>query len=464
MEAGRRAGALAAALAAGGLALAAPAAAAAAGPGGGLGGGAPRQLDGGFRASVELGSDGESFRVLLEKNLTAGEAAGGWLGFGVADQTSGHMLGSDIATLHFDGGGGAPSIVDRHVPWAAHPFGPADLFPVPDAHGDWLLESYEFTEPLGGAEGEPGEPVAAFSAVLSRALVTGDPYDNDVGAEWGSLLAVWAYGATPGGEVGYHGAQRGATTLPLGREAAAAAAAAIPMDAEGSTDLLFSEYALPTTLDTYYACQSFDLSGGPRRHIVAMEPLIQSKEHVHHIVVHRCRPGEFVEAHREPVACNPGKAQEGLDAHGGESPSGASGGACSGLVYVWAAGAGVFVLPEEAGIPIGGTEDSHLVVEIHYDNPEKTPGVVDSSGFRLHWAESRLREHDAATMVVGDALVARDTDLPAGVAEEHRQCVCPCPLPPPLPPPSTTPAPLDPGKRVRPRGAAQPESTRVGDV
>jgi len=463
MEAGRRAGALAAVLAAGGLALTAPAAAAAAaapaaaaGAGGGLGG-AARQLDGGFRASVELGSDGESFRVLLEKNLTSGEAAGGWVGFGVADQTSGHMLGSDIATLHFDGGEGAPSLVDRHVPWAAHPFGPADLFPVPDVHGDWFLESYEFAEVLDGAEGEPGDPVAAFSAVLSRALVTGDPYDNDVGAEWDSLLAVWAYGATPGGEVGYHGARRGATMLPLGREAAAPA---LPVDAEGSTDLLFSEYSLPTTLDTYYACQSFDLSGGPRRHIVALEPLIQSKEHVHHIVVHRCRPGEFVEAHREPVACNPGNAREGLDAHGGDSPAGASGGACSGLVYVWAAGAGLFVLPEEAGIPIGGTEDSHLVVEIHYDNPEKTPGVVDSSGFRLHWAESRLREHDAATMVVGDALVARDTDLPAGVAEEHRQCVCPRPLPSP----STNPPPIYPGKRVRPRGAAQPASTRVDGV
>ena len=52
-----------------------------------------------------------------------------------------------------------------------------------DAHGDWFLESYEFEEPRGGAEGDSSEPVAAFSAVLSRALATGDPFDNDVGAE-----------------------------------------------------------------------------------------------------------------------------------------------------------------------------------------------------------------------------------------------------------------------------------------
>jgi len=233
MGAGRRAGALAAVLAAGGLALAAPAAAAeAAAASGGAGGGAARQLDRGFRASVELDSRGESFRVLLEKNLSAAEAAGGWVGFGVADQTSGHMPGPDIVTLHFDGGGGAPSLVDRHVPWAAHPFGLSDLFPVADAHDDWFLESYEFAEPRGGAEGDSSEPVAAFSAVLSRALATGDPFDNDVGAEWSSLLAVWGSGATPGAEVGYHGARRGATTLPLGWEAAAAA---LPADAEGST-------------------------------------------------------------------------------------------------------------------------------------------------------------------------------------------------------------------------------------
>ena len=283
-----------------------------------------------------------------------------------------------------------------------------------------------------------GGQVSTFAAVLSRQLATGDPYDRDIDPEL-PLLAVWAYG-TSSGDVSYHGPRRGAATLHLnagggaGAEAeaeaeATAAAPGVPADAEGHTDLVFGAYELPSRLGTYYACQGFDLSGGPKRHIVAMEPLIQAENaaHVHHVVVHRCRPGEFFDAHRAPVACNPGGAAEDepLEMHPGESPAGASEGACRGVVYVWAAGAGMFVLPEAAGIPIGGGEDSHLVVEIHYDNPTRAPGIVDSSGFRLHWAERRLREHDASTMVVGDALVARDAPLPPGVAEEHRQYTCP---------------------------------------
>ena len=277
--------------------------------------------------------------------------------------------------------------------------------------------------------------MTTFMAVLSRQLVTGDLYDRDIDPDL-PLLAVWAYGTSSSGDVSYHGVHRGATTLHLnaggGAEAeteATAVAPRVPADAEGHTDLFFGAYELPARLDTYYACQGFDLSSGPKRHIVAMEPLIQAENaaHVHHIVVHRCQPGEFFDAHRAPVACNPGGAAEDepLDMHPGESPAGASDGACRGVVYVWAAGAGMFVLPEAAGIPIGGDEDSHLVVEIHYDNPTRAPGIVDSSGFRLHWAERHLREHDASTMVVGDALVARDAPLPAGVAEEHRQYTCP---------------------------------------
>jgi len=383
---------------------------------------APVVLDRGlgatFRArSLVEGAEGSrTFKVLLELDLSGGGVK--WLGFGVADQTSGHMLGSDIATLHFDPEDPEVGVTlfDRYVPWATYPFTASDLYPVVDEHADWCLEAYEFT-------GDPAEPATGFAAVVSRPMDTGDPYDNEISEDWSSLLAVWAYGNSEG-DVAYHGKNRGTASLLLGPEDEVRKIT----DAEGTTDIIFSEYALPNTLDTYYSCQGFDLSSENKRHIVALEPLIQEANtpHVHHVVVHRCKAGKFFDDHVKPVACNPQEADDPLDmhGHGGDSPTGSSGGACEGLVYVWAAGQGLFVLPEDAGIPFGAGENSHFIVEIHYDNPEKTPGIVDSSGFRIHWTES-LRKHDAATLTVGDGTVSDGTPIPARSPEDHRQYTCP---------------------------------------
>ena len=71
--------------------------------------------------------------------------------------------------------------------------------------------------------------------------------DNEISEDWSSLLAVWAYGNSEG-DVAYHGKMRGTASLPLG---ATGEVRKIPVDAEGTTDILFSEYSLPNTLDTY---------------------------------------------------------------------------------------------------------------------------------------------------------------------------------------------------------------------
>lgn len=107
------------------------------------------------------------------------------------------------------------TLVDQNVPWASYPFGPADLFSLVDAHADWCLEAYEFLDPEAAPKDSAWECFSTFSAVLSRPLVTGDPSDNDIQAEWGSLLAVWAYRASRG-DVGYHSPRQSSTTLPSG--------------------------------------------------------------------------------------------------------------------------------------------------------------------------------------------------------------------------------------------------------
>ena len=76
-------------------------------------------------------------------------------------------------------------------------------------------------------------------------------------------------------------------------------------------------------------------------------------------------------------------------------------GQCKKVLAAWAIGAGPFTYPEQSGLAIGG-EDFHpfLMLEVHYNNPEKKAGIIDSSGIKFH-VTSRLRQHDAGIMELG---------------------------------------------------------------
>jgi dopamine beta-monooxygenase len=64
-------------------------------------------------------------------------------------------------------------------------------------------------------------------------------------------------------------------------------------------------------------------------------------------------------------------------------------------------GADAFVYPEEAGLPVGGEDfNRHVMLEVHYNNPELQTGSVDSSGVRFSFTES-LRKYDAGVIELG---------------------------------------------------------------
>ncbi|GFR94142.1 tyramine beta hydroxylase [Elysia marginata] len=59
------------------------------------------------------------------------------------------------------------------------------------------------------------------------------------------------------------------------------------------------------------------------------------------------------------------------------------------------------VYPEEAGVPVGGNGFSrYVLLEIHYNNPNKRSGVVDTSGIRFY-VTSQLRQFEAGIMELG---------------------------------------------------------------
>ena len=121
----------------------------------------------------------------------------GWLGFGFAEQTSGHMKGADLMTAYCTG----PTchLQDRYADFAATDdsgYGYPDLWAHVDQNNDWILVS--------GYEVEGTTHIYA-----TRPLLTGDAQDRPIGA--GPTRVVWAWGSSD--EVQHHGSHRGPQIL-----------------------------------------------------------------------------------------------------------------------------------------------------------------------------------------------------------------------------------------------------------
>ena len=64
-------------------------------------------------------------------------------------------------------------------------------------------------------------------------------------------------------------------------------------------------------------------------------------------------------------------------------------------------GADAFIYPEDAGLSLGGAGfNHHVMLEVHYNNPELQTGIVDSSGIRFFLTKT-LRKYDAGVIELG---------------------------------------------------------------
>lgn len=64
-------------------------------------------------------------------------------------------------------------------------------------------------------------------------------------------------------------------------------------------------------------------------------------------------------------------------------------------------GADAFVYPKETGLSIGGDQfNPYIMLEIHYNNPERIKEKIDSSGIEFYLTET-LRKYDAGVIELG---------------------------------------------------------------
>jgi dopamine beta-monooxygenase len=82
-----------------------------------------------------------------------------------------------------------------------------------------------------------------------------------------------------------------------------------------------------------------------------------------------------------------------------------------------------FSLPDNVGLPFGAGGTTGLRMEMHYNNPSHTPNTGNRSGGRLTFT-SKLREHDAAPLLVGDPMLAL-MDVPIGKGWSQWDFNCP---------------------------------------
>ena len=110
--------------------------------------------------------------------------------------------------------------------------------------------------------------------------------------------------------------------------------------------------------------------------IVAFEPVITAGHHavVHHAVVFASHEPCGPEQHMTDDASSLEEATQGR------------------YLWLYAPGTGPHVLPSDIGLPVGAKRGMQaLVVNLHYDNPERRRDLVDSSGVRFHYTTKRRR-------------------------------------------------------------------------
>ncbi|KAL8625948.1 hypothetical protein ACOMHN_012540 [Nucella lapillus] len=127
-----------------------------------------------------------------------------------------------------------------------------------------------------------------------------------------------------------------------------------------------------------------------KHHVIKYEALVQPghESMVHHMELFHCQPAGGTTI---PLYSGPGQAEN--------LPPPLQ--PCQQVIGAWAMGAEAMAYPEEAGVPIGGEDYSpYIMLEVHYNNPERKAGVIDSSGMRF-FVTSKLRAHDAGILQLG---------------------------------------------------------------
>ncbi|XP_057321265.1 tyramine beta-hydroxylase [Microplitis mediator] len=155
---------------------------------------------------------------------------------------------------------------------------------------------------------------------------------------------------------------------------------------------LLADHVNVPDVETTYWCRVEKLPKALRQkhHVLQFGPVIQSgNEHlVHHMEVFHCAgpPNSIIPFYNGP--CDAKDRPQATQI-------------CKKVLAAWAMGADAFIYPKEAGLSVGGELfNQYIMLEVHYNNPERIKGTVDSSGIEFYLTKT-LRKYDAGVIELG---------------------------------------------------------------
>ncbi|XP_074654945.1 dopamine beta-hydroxylase-like isoform X2 [Tubulanus polymorphus] len=160
-------------------------------------------------------------------------------------------------------------------------------------------------------------------------------------------------------------------------------------------DMTVKNVHVPSDETTYW-CETHLLPNLPRKsHIIRYDGIVSNghRSLVHHMEVFHCEAPSGVKIPIFRGQC----PDEGTMMQRGPSLLGM----CKRVIGAWAMGAPPMVYPENVGVPIGGDEMSrYVVVQVHFNNPDRVAGQIDSSGIRFYVSDEE-RQYEAGIMELG---------------------------------------------------------------
>eukprot|EP00004_Rigifila_ramosa_P007337 TRINITY_DN182_c0_g2_i1.p1 TRINITY_DN182_c0_g2~~TRINITY_DN182_c0_g2_i1.p1 ORF type:complete len:566 (-),score=123.84 TRINITY_DN182_c0_g2_i1:40-1737(-) len=320
----------------------------------------------------------------LDENLLAVgldvATVGGWVGFGIS--ANGGMKGADIV------------IVTKHGDkWKAGDYFSATYdTPVADKHSDVDLLSVVQSN---------GHTYAAFQRPV-EATCGLDDAEEDFDVTSGPTFLIFAYNSDTFA-LDQHTHHVHTSVMMGGTQEEALTPTHPPLpNTTYTVEVVTPAVDVPTDTTTYM-CSLHMLPHDQKYHAYLIEPIMSNHPLLHHMIIYMCdsEPANFTEG-APPQPCH------------------MSG--CTAFWQGWAPGVGDSWAPADAAWPIGTTKNTYLRLEIHYNNPEGMSGVVDQSGFRIHYTPE-LRTHDVGVLMVGP--YTNLINIPAGESNFHISNECP---------------------------------------
>ncbi|XP_060064280.1 DBH-like monooxygenase protein 1 homolog [Ylistrum balloti] len=159
------------------------------------------------------------------------------------------------------------------------------------------------------------------------------------------------------------------------------------------------ETVVPASVTTYL-CLLIDLPSDDDYHLIAVEPVLDNVDVIHHIIMYAMDDSADVDGIPQPCSKYPFKQ-------------------FATLISGWGVGSSGSCYHKTAGIRVGTHGFKKAILQYHWNNPERRSDYTDSSGLKLYYTPNR-RLHDATVLQVGSEYL----EIPPGEESVSAESWC----------------------------------------